>query len=104
MTRARSSLPLATLAALTACVLVATFPGRGSSQEPGAVAVLAEIRARYGALRSLRARFEQRFHHRVHGRDTRWRGRIALARPGRVRIDYDEPRGRVVVSDGRTLF
>lgn len=75
-----------------------------STTSPDAATVLAEVQARYGALRTLRARFEQRFVHRLHEREERWRGRLAIARPGRVRIDYERPRGRVVSSDGTTLI
>lgn len=66
--------------------------------------VLADVLARYRSLRSLRARFEQRYVHRLHQREERWRGRVALARPGRMRIDYDRPHGRVVVTDGTSLL
>ncbi len=74
------------------------------SPSDDAARVVAEVQSRYGALRSLRARFEQRFSHRLHARDERWRGRIAVARPGMVRIDYDRPRGRVVATDGARLI
>lgn len=75
-----------------------------SSPSPDAADVVAEVQARYGGMRAVRARFEQRFVHRLHDRTERWRGRLAIARPGRVRIDYDRPRGRVVVSDGARMI
>ena len=85
-------------------VLMAT-PVEGQEIPTGPAAeVLAEIRARYSALPSLRARFDQTYVHRLHQSTQRWRGRITLRRPSKLRIDYDEPRGRVVVSDGTTLI
>ncbi|WP_053235330.1 LolA family protein [Sandaracinus amylolyticus] len=91
---------------ILACFALASLVATGviaHAQTDDASTVLAEVRARYGALRGLRARFEQRFHHRLHERDDRWRGRIALQRPGRLRIDYDVPRGRVLASDGTRI-
>lgn len=96
---------LACLVLLGALAAVCVGPAAAQvAPSPEAAAVLAEVQSRYGAMRSLRARFEQRFVHRLHQRDERWRGRIAIARPGRVRIDYDRPRGRVVVTDGLRLI
>lgn len=104
MARSKSLILLGILATSLLLSVIAAVPSTGRSQEPTAESVvLAELRARYASLTAMRARFEQRFHHRLHARDERWRGRIALARPGRVRIDYDVPRGRVVASDGTTL-
>jgi outer membrane lipoprotein carrier protein len=66
--------------------------------------VLAAIHARYDGIATLRARFEQRYGHRLHQREDRWRGRLALRRPSKIRIDYDDPRGRLVVTDGTLLY
>ena len=92
------------LAASAAVAVGLAAPARGQGAPPDAAVILAEIQARYGAITALRARFEQRYVHRLHAREDRWRGRIAIRRPARVRIDYDEPRGRTVVSDGATLI
>jgi outer membrane lipoprotein carrier protein len=69
-----------------------------------AAEVVADVDQRYASVRSLRARFEQRYVHRLHARVERWRGWIAIRRPRRIRIDYERPRGRVVVSDGIRLI
>lgn len=87
-------------------VAVASLGGAVLGQEPPADAavIAAEIAARYGSLPSLRARFEQRYVHRLHAHEEHWRGRITLRRPAKIRIDYERPRGRVVVCDGTTLI
>lgn len=73
------------------------------SSDP-ATRVLVEIQSRYGALRAFRAGFEQRYFHRVQGREERSRGQLAFARANRMRIDYERPTRRVVVSDGARLL
>ena len=82
----------------------AVAPGAAQlAGSPGALAVAAEVEAHYAALPALRARFEQRFVHRLQQHEDRWRGRLAIRRPSFFRIDYTTPRGRVVVSDGTTI-
>jgi outer membrane lipoprotein carrier protein len=96
--------------AMAAAALTVSVPGfgqrapRAAEPDPDALAVAEEIEHRYGALRTWRARFEQRYVHRLHRQEERWRGSIAIRRPARFRIDYEWPRRRVVVSDGRRLF
>jgi chaperone LolA len=92
-------------------VLAAGSPDAVSGQSvavpqapPDPLEIVSEIHARYDATRSLRARFEQRYTHRLHQHEERWRGRLSIRRPSKIRIDYERPRGRVVVSDGTTLI
>lgn len=92
------------LAASAAVAVGLAAPARGQVASSDAAVILAEIQSRYGAITALRARFEQRYVHRLHAREDRWRGRVAIRRPSRLRIDYDDPRGRTVVSDGTTLI
>ncbi len=66
--------------------------------------MLSEIQSRYGVLRTFRARFEQRYFHRIQQREERSRGEIAVARANRMRIDFERPTRRVVVSDGTRLI
>lgn len=106
--RATWSTPRNASAFLAICAALAVALGApaASGQDPAlpdAATVVAEVQARYDAIPSLRARFEQRYVHRLHDSEARWRGRIAVRRPSKLRIDYDDPRGRVVVSDGTTL-
>jgi outer membrane lipoprotein carrier protein len=49
------------------------------------------------------ARFVQRYVNRVYQRTDVSRGRVRFKKPGRMRFDYDEPNGKVIVSDGERL-
>lgn len=60
--------------------------------------VAARVQAFYDQTRSVEARFQQHFWIRAHGRTQSSRGSIVIQRPGRIRFDYAEPRGKVVVS------
>jgi len=70
---------------------------------PDAATVAAWVEARYNATGSLSARFVQRYHNRVYERTTTSRGRVRFRRPGMMRFDYDQPNGKVVVSDGENI-
>ena len=60
--------------------------------------VAARVQTFYDQTRSVEARFEQHFWNRVYARTQSSRGQLLIQRPGRVRFNYDQPRGKVVVS------
>ena len=69
---------------------------------------VALVQQRYEGIRNLRARFRQSSHSMALGAGraaatTTSRGRVAFAKPGRMRWSYEEPEPSLVVSDGRTL-
>jgi outer membrane lipoprotein carrier protein len=79
----------------------------GAQEAPNVDVVAARVQAFYDQTRSLEARFQQHFWHRVYARTQSSRGRVAIDRIGhRVRFDYEQPSGKVLVSDGRewTLY
>ncbi len=68
--------------------------------------VAARVQAFYDQTRTVEARFQQHFWIRAHARTQSSRGTIVIQRPGRIRFDYADPRGKVVVSTpaGFTYF
>lgn len=68
-----------------------------------AVNVLERVQAWLDGTRDLRARFEQRLESGALGGGVAETGTMFLARPGRVRWDYDPPDAKVaIVVDGKT--
>ena len=85
-------------------VLLAT--GRGSAhaqQQPDAASVAAWVQSFYDQTTSMNARFRQRFRNRVYDRTDESQGRFRFRRAGMLRFDYDDPNGKIVVSDGTNL-
>lgn len=77
--------------------------------QPAAVTaevVAARVQAFYDQTRTVQARFQQSFWIRAHARTVSSRGSIVIQRPGRIRFDYAQPRGKVVVStpEGFTYY
>lgn len=59
----------------------------------------------YDRTTSVEADFQQFFWTRVYNRTATSRGRLRIARPGRIRFDYSEPSGKVVVgADGHFTY
>jgi outer membrane lipoprotein carrier protein len=53
---------------------------------------------------SLQARFEQSVFDTSQGQTRRLEGVFYLQRPGKFRWDYTEPKGQIVLADGRTVW
>ncbi len=62
--------------------------------------VAAWVQDFYDHTTSLEADFQQFFWTRVYDRTASSRGRLRISRPGRIRFDYTEPSGKVVVGTG----
>lgn len=105
------------VAVLAAGDMVQADPSRGPSNESGggsssadcpqAEVTLAVIQRRYDGINDLSANFEQETRSVVladtDDRETS-RGRVLLAKPGRMRWAYDEPDASFVISDGKTVW
>lgn len=65
---------------------------------PTAAEVASSVNAFYQATRTVRVRFSQHFWNRAYERTQSSRGRMTISRPGRIRFDYDQPQGKVIVS------
>lgn len=68
--------------------------------------VAARVQRFYEQTRTVQARFQQHFWVRAHARTQSSRGTIVIQRPGRIRFDYAQPSGKVVVStpEGFTYY
>lgn len=64
--------------------------------------VAARVQAFYEQTRTVQARFQQHYWHRVYQRTDSSSGQMSIQRPGRIRFDYRSPAGKVLVSDGTT--
>lgn len=68
----------------------------------------AAVQARYEGVEDLSARFEQTTRPATTGATAKApaiaRGRVLLAKPGKMRWTYEEPEPSLVVSDGKTLW
>lgn len=71
---------------------------------PEAERIIASLQEKYEGMESLRAFFEQKNELRTLGRTTTARGRLLLQKPGRLRLEYQEPEEQVLVSDGETFW
>lgn len=74
----------------------------GDSQDPGTH--VAWVEAFLEHTDSIEATFQQDYWSRVYARTTTARGRIRIARPGRIRFDYSEPAGQVVVGTSQEIM
>jgi outer membrane lipoprotein carrier protein len=69
-----------------------------------AASVTARVQARYDRMRDLDARFTQRTISQLAPAGDLSTGRVALAKPGKMRWSYETPEASLVVSDGSTLW
>ncbi|MGF1469454.1 MAG: outer membrane lipoprotein carrier protein LolA [Sandaracinaceae bacterium] len=93
------------VALLAVAVLVGWPPTpAGAQPDADAATVAGWVQAFYDQTRTLSARFTQRYVNRVYQRTDLSRGRVRFKRPGRMRFDYDDPNGKVIVSDGSRLL
>lgn len=90
------------LFSLAACALVVPLSCATAHAQPAVTAdvVAARVQQFYEQTQVVQARFQQHFWNRVHSRTTSSRGQLSIERPGRIRFDYDQPSGKVLVSDG----
>lgn len=93
---------------IAAClvVLVGWIPAASASPEdPKTVAELvAAVEGVYASATSVRADFTQVVRNSAMGTEDRQRGRIALERPRKLRVELGTPVTSSVVSDGKTLW
>ena len=97
-TRRRGAATRRALLALGAACLVG-----GASPEPPTEEtqeLLSAIQSRWERVQSVRARFEQRSRVAALGSDEVSQGSVLVARPGRMRWEYEAPQPSVIVVDG----
>ena len=81
----------------------AAKPAPAASGECAAT-LTARVQARYDGMRELEARFTQRTLSALSPGGDVTSGRVALAKPGKMRWSYETPEPSLVVSDGATLW
>jgi outer membrane lipoprotein carrier protein len=111
MTSWRSSTAtLALTAALVAAGPAAAGEKRGATSEADACRDRAAnaVQSHYEGVRDVAARFEQNTHAARLGTTpsapAASRGKVTLAKPGKMRWTYEEPEPSLVVSDGKTVW
>jgi len=75
-------------------------PAATAPQAPDAVAAARALEARLNGVRGLSARFTQRLESAALPSAQVEAGTVYLQRPGRMRWEYEEPRGKLAVADG----
>jgi outer membrane lipoprotein carrier protein len=66
--------------------------------------VVARLQEFYNRTTDFEADFTQQSHNRLSGQNQQRVGHVRFQRPGRMRWDYQNPSGDVIVSDGTTLW
>jgi outer membrane lipoprotein carrier protein len=100
----------ARVAALAALCLAGVAPAAADAPARGgecAERAAKALQRRYEAARDLSARFEQTSRSVAlsgPAAETRSSGQVVIAKPGRMRWDYQEPEPSLVVSDGKQLW
>jgi outer membrane lipoprotein carrier protein len=85
--------------------LLAVWPsGRVSSQNPDAGLVLDRAVGAFQKVSTMRANFVQAVRDPMIGTDERSRGELMHQRPDRFTMRWTDPRGDLIVADGRTLW
>ncbi|MCG8557927.1 MAG: outer membrane lipoprotein carrier protein LolA [Proteobacteria bacterium] len=84
------------------CFSVTTFGQTSVPADPAVVAGV--VQAFYDQTQTLQAHFHQTYVHRLYKRAERSKGRVAFKKPGKMRWDYAQPNGKIVVSDGSKLL
>lgn len=80
-------------------------PQPTTTRESGATAnsVAAQVQAFYDQTRTVQATFKQAYTNRLYKRTDRSSGRVVFAKPGKMRWDYAQPNGKIIVSDGSKM-
>jgi outer membrane lipoprotein carrier protein len=82
------------------CLLAALFVTAGVANAGGKDRLAAFL----DGVESLQARFDQSVFDTSQGQSRRLEGIFYLQRPGKFRWDYTEPKGQLVLADGRTVW
>lgn len=107
----RSLFPVAVAALLaTAAVGLGARPPQGFAQDASdqastvdAATVAGSVQSFYDRTSALEARFRQAYYYRIYDRYERSSGQVVFQKGGKMRWNYDEPNGKVIVADGRRL-
>lgn len=93
------------LSIISLCV-AASFDSFAYAQAPAVTAesVAASVQAFYDQTKSLEAEFHQTYFNRLYDKYDRSQGTVRFQKPGKMRWDYGQPNGKVLVSNGKRLL
>jgi len=80
--------------------LLAVVDRPSASQAPGVDELMDHIARNVDGLRAVRARFRQEVEMVLMGEIRRFEGNVSYMHPDRLRLEYDEPKGQLLVCDG----
>jgi outer membrane lipoprotein carrier protein len=93
------------LAVALALVGAPTWAQPGApATEPDARIVAAAVQAFYEQTKDVSASFYQTYVNKLYQRTDRSSGKVVFKKPGKMRWDYDQPNGKVIVSNGSKLL
>ena len=75
----------------------------GAEAPDDAAKTLAAVQKRYDAVKDLRASFVQNSYSAALDKETETRGTVVVQRPGKMRWEYAQPDGHVIVLDGSAI-
>jgi len=92
---------LASIVALFALIqpAIAKAPPVASADE-----LVKRVQTYYAQTQKLQANFRQEYTNTTFGRTSKSDGRVFIAKPGKMRWDYDKPEVKYFISDGTTLW
>ena len=92
-------------ALLTAIIGLFSAPAPSPTPSPlGLEAIIQGVEKAYNGTNSLEARFEQRYHSKVFRRSRVSKGKVRFARPGFMDWNYESPKRRRYLLDGKDLW
>jgi len=71
---------------------------------PTADEIVGKVQSFYQDTQKLRADFRQEFTNTTFGKTSKSDGKVYIAKPGKMRWDYDKPEKKYFISDGTTLW
>jgi outer membrane lipoprotein carrier protein len=66
--------------------------------------VVKKVQAYYASTQKLKADFRQEYTNTTFGRASKSDGKVMIAKPGKMRWDYEKPEKKYFISDGTTLW
>lgn len=92
------------LSVVASAVLALGVAPSSAQQEVTAEVVAARIQAFYDQTSSVQASFHQTYFLKLYDRYERSSGRVVFKKPGKMRWDYAQPNGKVIVADGSRVL
>jgi outer membrane lipoprotein carrier protein len=89
---------------LPALMMCLSLLAQTSAPPLTADAVVKKVQTYYASTQKLRAKFRQEYTNTTFGRTSTSDGLLRIAKPGRMRWDYDKPETKYFISDGTVLW